>query len=171
MTMRDYCNMPTIAKLAQAALRCLLILWLLSLLRHVWQQAIHHRTSCWRSSSTFYLAVAWSPPREEGSWWVTLTQERREAIVWTIDSVLHGEPFQVTISTKLGGTRTVYLTSIVNSETGDFSTRLLKTFVGERVAATGMVSKDGKKLLLKVPNMSQLRKQVRQDAPKKSATP
>ena len=59
----------------------------------------------------------------------------------------------------------------VNSETGDFSTRLLKTFVGERVAATGMVSKDGKKLLLKVPNMSQLRKQVRQDAPKNSATP
>ena len=59
----------------------------------------------------------------------------------------------------------------VNSEKGDFSTRLLKTFVGERVAATGMVSKDGKKLLLKVPNMSQLRKQVRQDAPKKSATP
>ena len=66
----------------------------------------------------FYLTVAWSAPREEGSWWVMLTQERREATVWTIDSVPHGEPFQVTISTKIGSTRPVYLTAIGNSETG-----------------------------------------------------
>lgn len=59
----------------------------------------------------------------------------------------------------------------INSEKGDFSTRLLKTFVGERVAATGTVSKDGKKLLLEVPNMSQLRKQVQQAPSKKPATP
>jgi hypothetical protein len=48
----------------------------------------------------------------------------------------------------------------VNSEKGDFSTRLLKTFVGDKVTATGVVSKDGKRLLLEVPNMSQLRRQV-----------
>jgi hypothetical protein len=48
----------------------------------------------------------------------------------------------------------------VNSEKGDFSTRLLKTFVGEKVTATGIVSKDGKRLLLEVQNMSQLRRQV-----------
>jgi hypothetical protein len=50
--------------------------------------------------------------------------------------------------------------SFVNSEKGDFSTRLLKTFVGDKVTATGVVSKDGKRLLLEVPNMSQLRRQV-----------
>jgi serine/threonine protein kinase len=59
----------------------------------------------------------------------------------------------------------------MNSEKGDFSTRLLKTFVGERVTATGIVSKDGKRLLLEVPNMSQLRRQVQQELPKKSASP
>ena len=48
----------------------------------------------------------------------------------------------------------------VNSEKGDFSTRLLKTFIGEKVTATGIVSKSGEKLLLEVPNMSQLRRQV-----------
>ena len=65
-----------------------------------------------------YLTVAWPQPRVEGSWWVMLTQERREATVWTIDSVPHGEPFQVTISTEVGGPRPVYLTAIGNSETG-----------------------------------------------------
>ena len=59
----------------------------------------------------------------------------------------------------------------MNSEKGDFSTRLLKTFVGERVTATGIVSKDGKRLLLEVPNISQLRRQVQQELPKKSASP
>jgi serine/threonine protein kinase len=48
----------------------------------------------------------------------------------------------------------------VNSEKGDFSTRLLKTFVGEKVTARGIVSKDRKRLLLEVQNMSQLRRQV-----------
>jgi len=48
----------------------------------------------------------------------------------------------------------------VNSEKGDFSTHLLKTFIGEKVTATGIVSKDGKRLLLEVQNMSQLRRQV-----------
>ena len=48
----------------------------------------------------------------------------------------------------------------VNSEKGDFSTRLLKTFIGQKVTATGVVSKDGKRLLLEVPNMIQLRRQV-----------
>lgn len=47
-----------------------------------------------------------------------------------------------------------------NSEKGDFSTRLLKTFIGEQASASGVVSKEGKRLLLQVPNMSQLRKQV-----------
>jgi len=47
-----------------------------------------------------------------------------------------------------------------NSEKGDFSTLLLKTFVGNKATATGIVSKDGKKLLLEVANMSQLRKQI-----------
>jgi serine/threonine protein kinase len=59
----------------------------------------------------------------------------------------------------------------VNSDKNDFSTRLLKTFVGEQVAATGIVSQNGKRLLLEVPNMSQLRRQVQQDPPKKSASP
>jgi hypothetical protein len=59
----------------------------------------------------------------------------------------------------------------VNSDKNDFSTRLLKTFVGEQVAATGIVSQKGKRLLLEVPNMSQLRRQVQQDPPKKSASP
>jgi serine/threonine protein kinase len=61
--------------------------------------------------------------------------------------------------------------SFVNSEKGDFSTRLLKTFVGDKVTATGVVSKDGKRLLLEVPNMSQLRRQVQQEPPSKSASP
>ena len=59
----------------------------------------------------------------------------------------------------------------MNSEKGDFSTRLLKTFVGERVTATGTVSKDGKRLLLEVPNMSQLRRQVQQEPSNKPASP
>jgi hypothetical protein len=59
----------------------------------------------------------------------------------------------------------------MNSEKGDFSTRLLKTFVGERVTATGIVSKDGKKLLLEVPNMNQLRRQVQQEPSNKPASP
>jgi hypothetical protein len=59
----------------------------------------------------------------------------------------------------------------MNSEKGDFSTRLLKTFVGERVTATGIVSKDGKRLLLEVPNMSQLRRQVQQEPSNKPASP
>lgn len=48
----------------------------------------------------------------------------------------------------------------MNSEKGDFSTRLLKTFIGEKVTATGIISRDRKRLLLEVPNMSQLRRQV-----------
>lgn len=59
----------------------------------------------------------------------------------------------------------------VNSEKGDFSTRLLKTFVGDRVTATGIVSQDGKRLLLEVPNMSQLRRQVLQEPSEKSDSP
>ncbi|MEI8292660.1 MAG: serine/threonine-protein kinase [bacterium] len=47
-----------------------------------------------------------------------------------------------------------------NSDKGDFSSLLLKTFVDAKVTATGVVSKEGGKLLLQVPNMSQLRKQV-----------
>ncbi len=62
---------------------------------------------------TFYLTVKWSPPREkEGSWWVMLTPERRQATVWTIESFPHGEPCQVTISTTLGGASTLYLTAL-----------------------------------------------------------
>jgi serine/threonine protein kinase len=52
----------------------------------------------------------------------------------------------------------------VNSEKGDFSTHLLKKFVGEKVTATGIISKDRKRLLLEVPNMSQLRRQVLADS-------
>jgi serine/threonine protein kinase len=48
----------------------------------------------------------------------------------------------------------------VNSEKGTFSTHLLKTFIGEKVTATGIVSKDRKRLLLEVQNMSQLRRQI-----------
>jgi hypothetical protein len=59
----------------------------------------------------------------------------------------------------------------VNSEKGDFSTRLLKTFVGEKVTATGVVSKDGKRLLLEVPNMSQLRRQVLAEPQNKPKAP
>ena len=59
----------------------------------------------------------------------------------------------------------------VNSEKGDFSTRLLKTFVGEKVTATGVVSKDGKRLLLEVPNMSQLRRQVMAEPDRKPKAP
>ena len=59
----------------------------------------------------------------------------------------------------------------VNSEKGDFSTRLLKTFVGEKVTATGVVSKDGKRLLLEVPNMSQLRRQVLAEPDRKPKAP
>jgi len=59
----------------------------------------------------------------------------------------------------------------VNSEKGDFSTRLLKTFVGEKVTATGFVSKDGKRLLLEVPNMSQLRRQVLAEPDRKPTAP
>lgn len=47
-----------------------------------------------------------------------------------------------------------------NSEKGDFSTRLLKTFIGQQVSASGVVFKEGKRLLLRVPNMSQIRRQV-----------
>lgn len=59
----------------------------------------------------------------------------------------------------------------MNSEKGDFSTRLLKTFVGERVTATGTVSTDGKRLLLEISNMSQLRKQTLITPPKKPKAP
>jgi len=59
----------------------------------------------------------------------------------------------------------------MNSEKGNFSSHLLKTFVGERVTATGIVSKDEKKLFLEVPNMNQLRKLVKQEEPKKQASP
>jgi hypothetical protein len=59
----------------------------------------------------------------------------------------------------------------VDSDKNTFSTILLKTFVGEHVTATGMVSKDGKKLLLEVPNMNQLRKQVQQEPSNKPASP
>jgi hypothetical protein len=59
----------------------------------------------------------------------------------------------------------------VNSEKGDFSTRLLKTFIGQKVTATGVVSKDGKRLLLEVPNMSQLRKQILAQPPNHSKVP
>jgi serine/threonine protein kinase len=59
----------------------------------------------------------------------------------------------------------------VNSEKGDFSTRLLKTFVGEKVTATGFVSKEGKRLLLEVPNMSQLRRQVLAEPDRKPKAP
>ena len=119
MTMRDSCNMPTIAKLAPAAHCCLFILWLLSLLRQSGNKQFILERAAGSHPARFYLTVKWSPPREkEGSWYVMLTQERREATVWTIDSVAHGEPCQVTISTTLGGTRTVYLTAIGNSESG-----------------------------------------------------
>jgi serine/threonine protein kinase len=59
----------------------------------------------------------------------------------------------------------------MNSEKGDFSTRLLKIFVGEKVTATGVVSKDGKRLLLEVPSMSQLRRQVQVETPKNPKAP
>jgi hypothetical protein len=59
----------------------------------------------------------------------------------------------------------------VDSDKNTFSTILLKTFVGERVNATGIVSKDGKRLLLEVPNMSQLRRQVQQEPSNKPASP
>jgi hypothetical protein len=59
----------------------------------------------------------------------------------------------------------------VNSEKGDFSTRLLKAYVGEKVTATGVVSKDGKRLLLEVPNMSQLRRQVLAEPQNKPKAP
>ena len=59
----------------------------------------------------------------------------------------------------------------VDSDKNTFSTILLKTFVGERVTATGIVSKDGKRLLLEVPNMSQLRRQVQQEPSNKPASP
>jgi len=61
--------------------------------------------------------------------------------------------------------------SFVNSEKGDFSTRLLKTFINEKAIATGVVSKDGKRLHLEVQNMSQLRRQVPSQIPKNSQTP
>ncbi|MFM8765856.1 MAG: serine/threonine-protein kinase [Spartobacteria bacterium] len=59
----------------------------------------------------------------------------------------------------------------VDSDKNTFSTRLLKTYIGKRVTASGTVSKDGKRLLLEVPNMSQLREQVRQNPTDKSTTP
>ena len=59
----------------------------------------------------------------------------------------------------------------VDSDKNTFSTILLNTFVGERVTATGIVSKDGKKLLLEVPNMNQLRRQVQQEPSNKPASP
>ncbi len=59
----------------------------------------------------------------------------------------------------------------VNSEKGDFSTRLLNTYVGKKVTATGVVSKDGKRLLLEVPNMSQLRRQVLAEPQNKPKAP
>jgi hypothetical protein len=59
----------------------------------------------------------------------------------------------------------------MNSEKGDFSTRLLKIFVGEKVTATGVVSKDGKRLLLEVPSMSQLRRQVQVETPENPKAP
>jgi hypothetical protein len=59
----------------------------------------------------------------------------------------------------------------VDSDKNTFSTWLLKKYIGKRVTASGTVSKDGKRLLLEVPNMSQLREQVRQNATDKSTTP
>jgi len=59
----------------------------------------------------------------------------------------------------------------VDSDKNTFSTWLLEKYIGKRVTASGTVSKDGKRLLLEVPNMSQLREQVRQNATDKSTTP
>ncbi|MCX6961865.1 MAG: serine/threonine-protein kinase [Verrucomicrobia bacterium] len=59
----------------------------------------------------------------------------------------------------------------VDSEKGNFSRILLKTFVGEKVTATGVVSKDGKRLLLEVPNMSQLSRQVLAEPQNKPKAP
>ena len=59
----------------------------------------------------------------------------------------------------------------VDSDKDTFSTWLLRKYIGKRVTASGTVSKDGKRLLLEVPNMSQLREQVRQNATDKSTTP
>ena len=61
--------------------------------------------------------------------------------------------------------------SFVNSEKNDFSTLLLKTYVGEKVTATGVISKNGKRLLLEVPNMSQLRRQVLAEPDRKPKAP
>ena len=61
--------------------------------------------------------------------------------------------------------------SFVNSGKNDFSTRLLKTYIGEKVTATGIVSKDGKRLLLEVPKMSQLRRQVLAEPDRKPKAP
>ncbi len=62
--------------------------------------------------------MAWTEQRQQHSWWVILTEERRKAAVWIIETVPNGEPNQVTISTEVGGPRPVYLTAIGNSETG-----------------------------------------------------
>lgn len=61
--------------------------------------------------------------------------------------------------------------SFVNSGKNDFSTLLLKTYVGEKVTATGVISKNGKRLLLEVPNMSQLRRQVLAEPDRKPKAP
>jgi hypothetical protein len=70
-----------------------------------------------------------------------------------------------------GAEATDIMLCFVNSEKGDFSTRLLKTFIGQKVTATGVVSKEGKRLLLEVPNMSQLRKQVLAQPPNHPKAP
>ena len=59
----------------------------------------------------------------------------------------------------------------VDSEKGNFSRILLNTYVGKKVTATGVVSKDGKRLLLEVPNMSQLRRQVLAEPQNKPKAP
>ena len=61
--------------------------------------------------------------------------------------------------------------SFVNSGKNDFSTLLLKTYVGEKVTATGVISKNGKRLLLEVPSMSQLRRQVLAEPDRKPTAP
>ena len=61
--------------------------------------------------------------------------------------------------------------SFVNSGKNDFSTLLLKTYVGEKVTATGVISKNGKRLFLEVPNMSQLRRQVLAEPDRKPKAP
>jgi hypothetical protein len=59
----------------------------------------------------------------------------------------------------------------VDFDKNTFSTDLLNKHIGKRVTATGVVSKDGKRLLLKVPDMSQLRRQDLAQPPNHSKVP